>query len=600
MQAQANLAPAPQDAQIPQPPGSPPLPLPQAPQAPASPPSGFTPFTPSGVSPNINPTWDGQKEWANAISLGAAKPLASAVGGGIAALQGGNFSKTFAADQAQQAAAQARYEAANPANAGLSGVVGPLPAELATGGAVTQGLRALGPAGRFLAGETGTATGIGGQAVAAPGRANAMGNVLSKTAAGTLQGGLMGAEGSQVSPGQDPFITQVIKGAAAGGGLGLLGGSLGRVLLPAVKPAVADITNRMAGLGVDVPVSKLVSGSLPGMVAGNGDAHALQQFTQAVGREIGSTEPTLTSDAVDRAMDRIGDGLDAVGLRTGVAASTPQIAAPLMTGLRGILQRAQDNLDVGTPARNAVFQQVNRMMDRITQGDISGPQYQRMTQTGSGLMNMIKSRDNPIIQEYGRDIRQVFDQGLQDTATARGDTAAVGELQTLRNQYRIASGVQPIADKAGATGILNPLAVANKFAGDTPGTPMKTLADGGRLLPTPDSVGDPKSAGPALWNFAKHAVLPSLVLGGAGYAGEGLVGAGAGLAVGLGAEKVAEKAIDSRAYRNMLTGAPSRTGDVLGARIPTAVSTNLLNRPQTYGSQTPVAPVNPFLAGQQQ
>lgn len=493
--------------------------------------SAYSVEPPVGGSKPETPEWGALEQAANGLLLGAG-PYITAAGRTVRGI------KDFSSNLADVKGAQEAYEEAHPLLAPALSIGGSIP----TVGLATAALPAL-------------------QAPAVLGKAGLLAERIANTG---LAGATAGALQTPLTGGD--IGENALTGAGLGGGLALAGAGGKALLRPVVDNGVAVAASAAEALGVRLRAGQMAPGlkRADTMLAGAGNTQQLRDFTRAASRTIGKDTDSLTPDVHQQALEDIGNGLDQAATQVKVnydqtlhqdlsqvmydVTSSPGLSKADKDAVRGVIEDIRDN-------------------SMHNQGTITGKAYQAITQSGS-LLQRLADNDSGIVRHAGGEISDKLFDALQ-RATPPDQ---VDNLIALKNQYRAAMQLRPAVKAAGPSGLLDP----KKLAGKAQSGDLQTLGDVGRLLPSPDSLGQAKSVSSHLPLAAK------LALGGAGIgAGEELAGLlhdphalAAATALGvtaLGAKRLGRGVMESDFLRNLALGQPAVNPLVGQAVVPTAV-----------------------------
>jgi len=339
----------------------------------------------------------------------------------------------------------------------------------------------LGTAGTIAADLTGgaltgtTAANAGLTLLRTPAGARRLG-LLRGTGAGAVEGGLYGAAGAAGHTDSDKiedYATAAVRGfkegGLVGGGIGLSGGLLGRLItpFPAESARRTDLANTLRQEGV--PVS---AGQATGSEA---LTRAESQLTKTPGAQLVIESPVandmerVTQQAMRRAgiggADRatpevIDQGFKTVGGTIGrIQGSTPvHLDNQTLTEAVDVLTRSQNSLT--QPGEIAI---VNRFVDRLTNGQQLTSEAASALRTD--LNEAIKSsKANPGLRDYLIDIKEALDGSLERTLRTAGRDAEHAELIEARRHYanlNVLSDAVASSGSAGDRGVMTPAALAN-------------------------------------------------------------------------------------------------------------------------------------------
>ncbi|MBS1091047.1 lytic transglycosylase domain-containing protein [Gluconobacter sp. Dm-74] len=395
----------------------------------------------------------------------------------------------------------------------------------------------------------------------------------------------MGAGGATANAATDSETGQPIGQALRDGAVGgvLTGGALS-LAKPitrgaveaftggAVSPERAALARRAEELGIGLKAPQISTSrnmAYLSDVANGGIVSPEQhgQFTRAVSRTFGQDSDRLTPDVIDDAHNALGSRFDHVAANTIIRADN-QFGSDLGT----IADEARQVLPEQevTPIAN----QIDNIMGKIANGEISGPQYQALTRQGAPLARAMRS-NNPNVAYYAGRVRDAFDDAMERSLTTDGRTDLLDELKDARRQYKNLKTIEPLAMKADESGAISPALLqgavnksfknrARRGAGD-----LGDLADIGQaFLKAPPNSGTAPRIGAEIALSAVPAAITGHELGTAA----GVLGAMAGRGVAKGA---ARTYLNSNALKNSLlrrseASAPAPRNALLGGLVDAA------------------------------
>lgn len=301
--------------------------------------------------------------------------------------------------------------------------------------------------------------------------------VVRTTGAGAIEGGLYGAAGAAGHTDSDKledYATAAVRGfkegGLVGGGVGLGGSLLGRVITPfpadsARRTQLAE-TLRQEG----VPVSAGQATGSEALIRAEAQLAKIPGSQFLVESPVRNDMERVTQQAMQRAgiggADRanpevIREGFERVGGTIGrIQGSTPvHLDNQTLTEAVDVLTRSQNSLT--QPGEIAI---VNRFVERLT------PNGQQLSSEAASalrtdLNEAIKSsRANPGLRDYLIDIREVLDGSLERTLRNAGRDADHAELLQARRHYanlNVISDAIARSGSAGDLGLVTPAALAN-------------------------------------------------------------------------------------------------------------------------------------------
>jgi hypothetical protein len=359
-------------------------------------------------------------------------------------------------DQAHRTYAN-QHPVADAVSTGTGNALTLAPSMALGGELLAPAVKALGPVGEFIAGQSGRG---------APGVANKIVSLASRGANGAIQGGAAGAATSQQS--DRPIGDQIGAGALAGGAMSVAlpeavtaGVSALKHVMGAdsgVAPEVAALaktavdkyginlrTSQIKGVGdraMAVADSERIGQGGTGYATNN--AQQKTAFTKAVASTFGEDADKLSPEVLSRAKTRIGGVFEDVAKNT-----TITDVDALQTKLGSIVHDAQQVLPDSevTP----LLKQVENIGSTISDGKMSGQTYQALTRKGSAL-DVAQSSSNMNIRHYAGEIRDALDDALEASASP-SDLKA---LQNARWEYKNLMTIKGIAAKANVEGEISP------------------------------------------------------------------------------------------------------------------------------------------------
>ncbi|WP_336717561.1 lytic transglycosylase domain-containing protein [Asaia bogorensis] len=305
----------------------------------------------------------------------------------------------------------------------------------------------------------------------------------------------------------------------------------------AVSPERAALARRAQELGIDLTAPQVSTSPNMRYVAdvANGGIVSPQQraqFTRAVSRTFGQDSERLTPDVIDDAHNALGSRFDHVAANTIIRADNQ-----FGNELGSIGEEARQVLPEGevTP----IINQIDNIMGKAANGEISGPQYQALTRQGAPLARAMRS-SNPNVAYYAGRVRDAFDDAMERSLSSDGREDLLGELRDARRQYKNLKTIEPLSAKADEDGTISPALLqgavnksfknrARRGAGD-----LGDLADIGQsFLKAPPNSG----TAPRIGAEIALSEIPAAFMG----HGLGAAGTVLGVAAGRGAAKSAAR-----------------------------------------------------------
>lgn len=296
--------------------------------------------------------------------------------------------------------------------------------------------------------------------------------------------------------------------AAAGGGLGELGGSALRVLGNKVTPEITALYNQAKRFGVELTPAQLSNSpfvqratnllrSMPLSGANQAWERQVGQFNQAVSREFGENAPKITPDVFASAKSRIGQEFEQLSAR-----SKLNITDGLMERLGGLQQEAAAFADEGTV--RAVGSAIDRMFRQSKDGVLPGQAYKSLDSTLGKIMASGGEKSFYIGQVRDA-IREAMDESIEP--------AMRQAWQQARGQYKALKTVEPLVAKS-ADGSISPALLMGRVTANNAGKSAMASGRGGNLgdlarvgqaMKSPSSSGTTENAlvaqlgNPLLW-----------------------------------------------------------------------------------------------------
>ena len=309
-------------------------------------------------------------------------------------------------------------------------------------------------------------------------------------------------------------------------------------------------------------------------------------YTRAVSKTMGEDADRITPEVIAQAQNRIGKAYDDVAAKVNIS-----VDGKFQKSLSDLAQEAQNVLK---PDQFAIIERnIGDIYEKATMGGgrISGDQYQVLKR---GLDRLSKSADTDVAT-YAREMRDVINEGLYDSAVASGNTHLVDVLKKANKQWGNMRKIEDIALKD-TSGFVSPSSLYNSLTSKSKrnafyaeDTTLPDLARAGKMI-LPEKLPNSGTAA-RLMNLA----APGIV-GGIGYGlYTGDVGEAA-KATGLGivTPKLAQMLINNPTAMKYLQ-------EGIGPGVVSTPLRKMLELPQQIGAQKlPGAAFNAFTQTQQQ
>lgn len=486
--------------------------------------------------------WNGLDAVTNGLLLGAGPYI---MGASRSIRKGTSFSSELA----KAKGARASYAEENPLTSSSLEIAGSLPT---VGLATAASPELVVPAAL-------------GRAAPLAGRAATMG--LRGAEAGVLQTPLTGGDAGE----------NAITGAGVGAAFPLIGAGVSAAIRPVVDNGVGTAVQAAQRLGFNLRPGQY---AMPGWLTkadralmGGRDTPQLRQYTRVLSHSIGEDTDSLTPEVLERAQDRIGQGLDAVA-----ANSRMVYDATLHQRINDILYRVTSASGISRADQNAVRNVIQdiRNSAAFTPARRSGQAFQQLTQYGS-MLGELSQNSNPTVRQAGGDLSDA----LFETVARYSPSGQTQALFDLKDQYRNVLALRKPVGKAGASGLLNPKDIASL----TSGTPaVRTMGQVGKFLPSPSPSGSAKPPSrpgffPSALRFgaAAGAVSEAHEIASWAVAHPGLTTAAAASALGtMAARPAARAALGSQWLENLALGHPAM--NPLGAQLALPAVTGAVNQ----------------------
>jgi vacuolar-type H+-ATPase subunit E/Vma4 len=392
------------------------------------------------------------------------------------------------------------------------------------------------------AGLAGNITGELGQAVLLPG------GTIGKAA---LAGGAMGA--AQPTLSEESRAFNILSGAGVGAaGQGIVN-ALGRVAQP-ITNQLGEIgqnavdTLRKAGVPLDAAQAtgsallarvKAALSDNPVTVGAQQEFSGLQKqaFNKAVSKTMGEDATHITPEIIEKAKERIGNIYDDIASRVNI-----QTDETFKNALNQINDDALHTLE--DSQYNIIKKNIDDVLSKSEKnnGFIDATQYKNLKMR----LDKLSKNSNSDVAQYGRDLRDLLNKGLSDSAEFYGNKADVDLLKSANKQWGNMRKIEDVAIKSeygdiSPSMLFNSLTTKGKrnafYAEDNE---LAKLASAGKIV-LPEKL--PNSGTVA--RLAAQAALPA--------AGAAIYGAyqgdwksaAEGAALGIAAPKLAQAAINN-------------------------------------------------------
>lgn len=350
----------------------------------------------------------------------------------------------------------------------------------------------------------------GGTAATAPIAATALGARALGLTGGLIQRGLAGATSSAAIGAADAAarsggdLEETKRGAAIGGGVGVIspfvarviGAGVRKIIAPAADRATNYLLQRAEDLGIPIRPSQSSTSpfinkmdQLVPKIPGSGMGPALDEqrvgFNRAVAQTFGENATRITPDVMAAAKRRLGNEFDAVERGT-----TVRFDKPLARRLSTVLNDASSVLEDQqmAPIRNRITEIANL----VKNGALDGRTFNNMMKKGAPLSRLQKGTD-PNVRYYAGEIRSALQDALERSAPA--DLAQ--RYNMARYHYKNMKTIEPLAEKA-ATGDISPTLLLNEvrkanpnFAYGSGGDIADIARIGQRFMRQPPDSGTP-------------------------------------------------------------------------------------------------------------
>ncbi|MBR0685309.1 hypothetical protein JQ594_05240 [Bradyrhizobium manausense] len=350
----------------------------------------------------------------------------------------------------------------------------------------------------------------GGTAATAPLAATALGARALGLTGGLVQRGIAGATSGAVIGGADAAarsdgdLSQTVKGAGVGGGVGVLspfvarviGAGVNKIMAPAADRATNYLMQRTEALGIPIRPSQVSTSpfinkmdQMVPKIPGSGMGKAIEEqrvgFNRAVANTFGENATHITPDVMAAAKRRLASEFNTIERGT-----TVQFDRPLARQLSSVLNDASGVLEPNQIA--PIANRVTEISNLVKNGEFDGRTFNNMLKKDAPLNRLQKATD-PNVRFYASQIRTALQDALERSATP--DMAQRYNL--ARYHYRNLKTVEPLAEKA-ATGDISPTLLLNEvrkanpnFAYGSGGDIADIARIGQRFMRQPPDSGTP-------------------------------------------------------------------------------------------------------------
>jgi len=431
-------------------------------------------------------------------------------------------------------------------------------------------------------GMLGNVAGELGQAVLLPG------GTIGKSA---LAGGIMGA-GQPTLPEESRAFN-----AIAGGGLGAAGqgivGALGKVAQP-ITSQLGEIGQnavkilRDAGIPLDAAqaTGSAILGRVKAALSDNpltaGAQHefsAVQKeaYNRAIAKTMGEDADKITPEVIQSAKENIGKIYDQVSDKVNIKANDN-----FLNNLASIDDEAKNILN--DQQYSIIDKNIKNIILKISHdgNEITGPQYKNIKMT----LDKLSGSSDSDVASYARDLRDVLNKGLSDSAEASGNHEIVILLKDANKRWGNMRKIEDVALKNPEGNIspsllynsLTTKAKRNAFYTEDP--QLAKLAAAGKIV-LPEKL--PNSGTTA--RILAQAAVPAAAGAAYGLYQGDYVDALKGAAFGVAAPKLAQVAINNPVFARYLEQG-----------IGSTAIKNLLEAPSKYGAgKIPLASFESYL-----
>ena len=299
-------------------------------------------------------------------------------------------------------------------------------------------------------------------------------------------------------------------------------------------------------------------------------------YNKAVAKTMGETASSITPEVIQNAKNNIGKIYDDVASKVNI-----KVDDKFLTGLSAIDDEAKHILN--DSQYSILSKNVNNILTKASEngGQLNSSQYQNVKKT----LDKLSGSSDTDVASYARELRDLMNKGLSDSAEAAGQTDLVDKLKLANKQWGNMRKIENVVDFS--TGDVSPSLLYNH---------LKTKSNRNAFYAEDSKLADLAAAGKAILpsktpnsgTVARLAAQAAPAAVGSGLYGlyEGdLGGAAKGAAIGYALPKVAQSMINNpAAARYMAEG------------LPRGPIRNLLELPRQIGVQKyPQAGFNAYL-----
>jgi len=245
---------------------------------------------------------------------------------------------------------------------------------------------------------------------------------------------------------------------AAGATMGMLGlnavNALGRVAQP-IKDTLGDIGKQSVDIlkkaGVPLNAAQTTGSALLERVkeslndnpftAGAQNLFTSTQnkaFTKAIAKTMGEDTTEITPEVISKAQTRIGNLYDSIANKINIKADDK-----FLNNLSSLDEEAKNVLN--DSQYGIVDKNIKNIIDKASKegNQISGPQYQAIKRT----LDKLSGSADKDVASYARDLKDVLNKGLSDSAEAAGNKELVAQLKEANKQWGNMRKIEDIALK---------------------------------------------------------------------------------------------------------------------------------------------------------
>lgn len=287
----------------------------------------------------------------------------------------------------------------------------------------------------------------------------------------TVGGGGAGAAGAFGTSQGDDTGGDVGKGALAGAALGAaippvaqaaLKGGRGIVnALAGTSPERAVLAQTAERMGIPLTAAQIGETAFPKymesvlnkapLVYGSAAREAQPAaFTQALARTIGENTDRLTPEVMARAKGRLGKEFE------NFAAGKALIADDGFTNRLASIKDEAEQVLTGDELK-PIIKQIDNVMGKIANNQITGEVYQALTRRGSPLDLASRNAQSPNVRHYASMVRDALDDALE--AVTPSDQLM--KMRAIRTQYKNMKTIEDLVEKS-TDGIISPALLMNE------------------------------------------------------------------------------------------------------------------------------------------